>query len=283
MYRRALVAVLAVALMVASGTVLAQSNVTTGEILGTVQDVDGGVLPGVTVVARNVDTGFTRNAVTGGEGSYAFQLMPVGNYQVRAELAGFKPEVRQSIRVSLGTSVRVDFTLQLGNLQEEIVVTGAAPLVETTRPDVASTVSSEQIENLPLNGRDFLDFIALTPMSTTDEDGRAHIGGMRGIQNSFNIDGANSQSNFFGEERGGTRPPFTFSQGARSSRPRTTSSSATRPAVSSTPSPSRAPTRCAARRGTTSATRASSTRTRSAAPPTTSTRSSSAPPSAGRS
>ncbi len=214
MYRRALVAVLAVALMVASGTVLAQSNVTTGEILGTVQDVDGGVLPGVTVVARNVDTGFTRNAVTGGEGNYAFQLMPVGNYQLRAELAGFKPEVRQSIRVSLGTSVRVDFTLQLGNLQEEIVVTGAAPLVETTRPDVASTVSSEQIENLPLNGRDFLDFIALTPMSTTDEDGRAHIGGMRGIQNSFNIDGANSQSNFFGEERGGTRPPFTFSQGA---------------------------------------------------------------------
>jgi hypothetical protein len=205
--------VCALALVVAPA-VLAQSNVTTGELLGTVQDPQGGVLPGTSIEAKNPETGLTRRLVTGPDGRYDFQFMPVGTYDIRAELAGFRPEVRQGIAVNLGTSVRVDFTLQIGTLQEEVIVTAAAPLVETTRPDVTNSVSERQIEDLPLNGRDFLNFIALTPQATIDSSQRAHIGGMRGIQNSFNIDGANDQSYFFGEERGGTRPPFTFSQAA---------------------------------------------------------------------
>mgnify|MGYP005842162011 CR=1 FL=1 len=200
--------------MAAAAPSWAQSNVTNGEVLGRVRDSQGGVLPGVTVEVRNPATGLVRRAVTGGDGSFRLQLIPVGVYDVRAELAGFRPELRQGIEVSLGSSVRVDFVFELGTLAEEITVTAAAPLVETTRPDVANAVGELQIATLPLNGRDFLDFINLTPQSNTDDDGRAHIGGMRGIQNSFNIDGANSQSNFFGEERGGTRPPFTFSQAA---------------------------------------------------------------------
>lgn len=204
----------ALVIVAVAAPLAAQSNVTTGELLGRVQDSEGGVLPGASVEARNPATGLVRRAVTGSDGSFRFQLVPVGVYEVRAELAGFRPELRQGIQVGLGSSVKVDFVLELGTLAEEITVTAAAPVVETTRPDVANAVSEMQIATLPLNGRDFLDFINLTPQSNTDDDGRAHIGGMRGIQNSFNIDGANSQSNFFGEERGGTRPPFTFSQAA---------------------------------------------------------------------
>jgi hypothetical protein len=85
---------------------------------------------------------------------------------------------------------------------------------------MSSAVSDESIANLPLEGRDFTNFVLLTPGATYSdanqvEGGRGGLNiGARGIQNSFNIDGANSQSSFFGEERGGTRPPFTFSQSA---------------------------------------------------------------------
>jgi len=200
--------------VLAGTTLLAQSSVTTGELAGRVVDADQAVLPGVTVEVKNPATGLVRRAVTDTAGFYRIDLLPPGSYEVRVELAGFRPEVRQGVTVSLGAMVRLDFTLQIGAQAEEITVVADAPVVETTNPSVAAAVSADSIANLPLNGRDFLDFIALTPMTTTDDNGRAHVAGQRGVQNSFNIDGANNQSNFFGEERGTTRAPFTFSQGA---------------------------------------------------------------------
>jgi len=210
----------ALALVAGAGTGWAQ-NVATGQIFGAVADTDGGVLPGVTVRATNPETGLTRFVVTDGVGAYRLDLLPSGTYEVRAELAGFRPEVKQGIDVTLGSIVRVDFTLQVGAQAEEIVVTAAAPVIETTNPNVSNSVSSEAIANLPLDGRDFLDFIVLTPGAvagdTTEVNGGrggVNVNGRRAIQNSYNIDGSNSQSSFFGEERGGTRPPFTFSQAA---------------------------------------------------------------------
>ncbi|NWG00988.1 MAG: TonB-dependent receptor [Thermoanaerobaculaceae bacterium] len=205
---------MAALLLLVAAPLLAQSSVTTGELSGRVVDPDQGVLPGATVEARNPATGLTRRALTDAEGRYRIDLLPPGSYEVRVELSGFRPELRQGVTVTLGAMVRLDFTLQVGAQTEEITVTADAPVVETTNPSVASAVTAQSIASLPLNGRDFLDFIALTPMSTTDDNGRAHIAGQRGVQNSFNIDGANNQSNFFGEERGTTRAPFTFSQGA---------------------------------------------------------------------
>ena len=118
------------------------------------------------------------------------------------------------------SSVRIDFALAISAIEEEIVVTAEAPVVETTNPNASASVSDEQIANLPLNGRDFTDFALLTPGATFGDTnavqgarGGLNVGA-RAIQNSFNIDGANNQSSFFGEERGGTRPPFTFSQAA---------------------------------------------------------------------
>lgn len=211
----------AIAVLVAPGVVLAQSNVATGQLQGRVVDPDGAALPGVAVTASNEATGFARTSVTGPEGRYQIDLLPSGTYDIRAELESFSPEVKRGVSVTLGSSVVLDFQLRLGAIEEEIVVTADAPVVEVTNPNVSSSVSSEAIANLPLNGRDFLDFIVLTPGSvagTPDEisggRGGVNINGMRAIQNSFNIDGSNSQSSFFGEERGGTRPPFTFSQAA---------------------------------------------------------------------
>jgi outer membrane receptor protein involved in Fe transport len=207
-------------LVLAPTAAWAQSSVSTGQILGSIKDPDGAAMPGVSIEARNPATGFARNAVTDPSGFFRIDLLPSGSYDVRADLPGFKSEVKRGVVVTLGSSVAVDFFLQVSAVEEEIVVTGEAPIVETTNPSITSAVSDEAIANLPLEGRDFTNFVLLTPGATFSdinqvEGGRGGLNiGARGIQNSFNIDGANSQSSFFGEERGGTRPPFTFSQAA---------------------------------------------------------------------
>jgi len=211
----------AIALLVLVPSVaLAQSSVSTGQIFGTAKDPNGAVMPGVSIQATNVDTGFARSAVSDTNGYFRLDLLPSGTYDVRADLGGFKSEIKRGIVVTLGSSVQINFDLAVASVEEEIVVTAESPIVESTNPSVTAAVSDQAIQNLPLDGRDFTDFVVLTPgtvAGNTDEIGGGRGGinvGARGIQNSFNIDGANSQSAFFGEERGGTRPPFTFSQAA---------------------------------------------------------------------
>ncbi len=217
--------VMTLGLVVAAAVVLAphagwaQSSGVTGQLIGTATDSDGGAMPGATIVATNTETGFSRTAITDTAGFYRLDLLPVGIYDVKAALDGFRTEIKRGARVSLGSSVRIDYILAESAIAEEIVVTAEAPIIETTNPSVAASVGEQSIQNLPLQGRDFTDFAILVPgtvgadASQQSSRGGLHLGA-RAIQNSFNIDGSNSQSSFFGEERGGTRPPFTFSQAA---------------------------------------------------------------------
>jgi len=193
---------------------LAQSDLTKGSIAGVVRDDSGGVLPGATVQVTNKDTGLTRSSPTDRGGNYSFTLLPPGTYSVRAELPNFSLVEKTGVRVTLGETASIDFELEVSNVKEEVIVTAEAPVVETTKSDVSQVVNERQIETLPLNGRDFTDLVRLTPGTVDAGDGRVSVGGNRGIQNNFNIDGADSNSSFFGEERGGTRPSFTFSQAA---------------------------------------------------------------------
>ena len=198
---------------------LAQTNVATGQIFGTCKDPNGAATPGVVIQVKNRDTGFTRGRVSDTSGFFRIDLLPSGTYDLRADLRGFKSEIRRGVEVTLGSSIKVEFHLVLSAVEQEIVVTAESPVIETTSPSVADSIGATNIANLPLNGRDFTDFILLTPGAVAPGDdavtGRGGVNiGARGIQNSFNIDGSNDQSSFFGEERGGTRPPFTFSQSA---------------------------------------------------------------------
>ena len=203
----------------------AQSSGSTGQIIGTATDTDGGAMPGATIVATNTETGFSRTAITDTAGFYRLDLLPVGTYDVKAALDGFRTEIKRGAQVGLGSSVRIDYILAESAISEEIVVTAEAPVIETTNPSVTANVGDQAIANLPLQGRDFTDFAILVPGAVAGRQtatGGSEVAGGRGglnmgaraIQNSFNIDGSNSQSSFFGEERGGTRPPFTFSQAA---------------------------------------------------------------------
>ena len=194
-------------------TLLGQSQATTGIIQGTVTDESGGVLPGVTITLTNTETGFERIQITDNRGRFRGLLLPLGPYRVAASLEGFGTLVRDGINVSLGASVNLGLSLKVADVGEEIVVTGEAPTIESSRTESQVRIDERTLEGLPNNGRNFLEFTKLTPGATIVQgpDGEElSINGQKGINNNISVDGADFNNPFFGEQRGGQRPPFTF-------------------------------------------------------------------------
>ena len=141
----------------------AQTNA--GSLSGRVSDASGGALPGVTVAATNNATGFNRTVVTESDGSYRFQSLPVGVYDVNADLAGFGSVTTRNVEVNVATDRALNVTLKQASVKEQITVTAASPLIETT-PAVSTVVSQREIQNLPLNGRQFANLGSLAPGTT---------------------------------------------------------------------------------------------------------------------
>ena len=112
---------LALAVLVPQG-VLAQSDVSTGQLFGTVTDPDGGVMPGATIEVKNTETGFVRRTVSDASGFFRVDLLPVGDYEVKATLAGFKTQVYRDVKIGLGSSARVDFALAISAVEEAVLV-----------------------------------------------------------------------------------------------------------------------------------------------------------------
>ncbi|MBI4463721.1 MAG: carboxypeptidase regulatory-like domain-containing protein, partial [Acidobacteria bacterium] len=145
------------------GVSLLWGQVTTGSILGRVQDQTGAVVPGVSVTARNLETGLTRTVVTNERGRYQILSLPPGNYEVEAEMAGFQKAIRRGIELTVGREAVVNLSQSVGEVTEQVVVVGEAPLVETTRAEMAGLVSQQQIQDLPLNGRSLDQLVYLEP------------------------------------------------------------------------------------------------------------------------
>jgi hypothetical protein len=194
---------------------LAQSS--TGSISGTVTDDSGAALPGVTVTATNSGTGASRTVVTNVGGYYQVPLLPPAKYRIEGSLDGFQPVRRDNVTVNIGSDVSVNLSLKVG-VAETMTVTADAPLIETERTQVSSVVNETAIENLPANGRNFIDFVLTTPGVVKDVRlGDISFAGQRGTLNSLVIDGANNDNTFFGQALGRTgsgRAPYQFSQDA---------------------------------------------------------------------
>ncbi|MBI4456672.1 MAG: TonB-dependent receptor [Acidobacteria bacterium] len=177
------------------------AQVASGTISGTVKDASGSILPGVTLTIRNVETGVSRTVITDDEGRYRAPELAVGNYDVQAELAGFQTAVRSGIQLTVGREAVVDFTLQVGEISEKVVVKGEAPMVNTTSATMSELVDQRQVHDLPLNGRDLSQLSLLTPGVTfartapsgTHVQGNANIkisvGGARVFMTGFLLDG----------------------------------------------------------------------------------------------
>jgi hypothetical protein len=143
--------------------VFAQTNA--GSLSGRVSDDTGTALPGVTVTATNASTGFNRTVVTEVDGTYRFASLPVGTYEVNAELSGFGSVLTRNVEVNVSTDRTLNVTLKQAAVKEQITVTAASPLIETT-PAIGTVVSQREIANLPLNGRQFANLGSLAPGTT---------------------------------------------------------------------------------------------------------------------
>ncbi len=143
-----------------SGSAAAQ---TTSTIAGRVLDQSGGVLPGVAVTVRNLGTGFARNVTTGGEGRFTIPSLPVGSYQLTAELQGFRTSVLNNIRTTVGETVELTVALTVGGVTEQVTITADSSPVNSRTSELSYLVAEEAVEQLPLNGRNYTDLALLQP------------------------------------------------------------------------------------------------------------------------
>ena len=207
-------ALLCCCLTVVPARLHAQAQATTGVIRGTVTDSAGTPLADAVVTLVNAETNAERVLNTNSRGVYVGTLLRVGTYSVRARSLGFIEAQRSNIPLRLGETVEVNFALAPQAVQlEEIQVAAQEPVVDVTMSESATRLGVEAVEGLPNNGRNIFNFTTLTPnvaiVQGPDGD-EISIGGQRGIHNNVSVDGADFNNPFFGEQRGGQRPAFTF-------------------------------------------------------------------------
>jgi len=176
MFRRVLSTCVLIAACTASA-VFAQA--VSGTILGTVTDATGAVRPSAKVTVVNEDTGLSRTIVSDGNGEYTFPSLPTGHYTVTAELTGFRTLAMSNIVLGVDQHVKIDLKLEAGGVSETMTVVGETPLLQTSTSELGATIGQQNIEALPLNGRNFVNLTRTVP------------GVLRGIPGA-NIDGAGS-------------------------------------------------------------------------------------------
>ncbi len=193
----------------------AQSQATTGQIVGTVKDPQQSAVSGATAIVTNTGTGLTQTLTTNEDGGFRAVNLPPGNYTLTVTAQGFGELTQTGYQVTVGSSLDANVTLQVTAVTEEVTVTSAA--VETTQAQSTVTLNSTAIEGLPIQGRRFQDFVTLTPGADVDPTrGQISLVGQRGINSNIQIDGADYNNPFFGGIRGGERSneAFTFPQSA---------------------------------------------------------------------
>jgi hypothetical protein len=196
--------------VIASGLSL-YSQVVSGTIVGTVHDPSGAAVSGTGVTLRNLDTNQTRESNTNDVGAFTFATLPPGHYKVSTSHPGFKSAVTSDIDLQIDQTARVDLTLEVGQVSEEVTVSAASAVLETDTATMGQVIAEKPVNDLPLNGRNFLDLASLTAgvvpaTAATNQTARigrseltTHVAGGRGYANSFLIDGIESRGARLGE------------------------------------------------------------------------------------
>src|SRR5437879_7056469 len=199
-------AALVISLFAATGYLWAQA---TAQISGTARDQSGAVLPGVEIRATQAETGITRAAVTNETGSYVLPNLPIGPYKLEASLPGFRTYVQTGIVLEVNASPQVNVTLEVGQVSEQVEVEANATLVETRNSGVGVVVENARILELPLNGRNVNELVALigaaapaTTLNGSSRDpfaqGNVSVAGGLNSGLSYKLDGADHNNPFQG-------------------------------------------------------------------------------------
>ena len=202
----------------------AQNVVLTGALGGRVTDSSGAVLPGASVVVRNLATGVEQTSTTNRAGLYRFPAVMPGSYSITAGVKGFR-DVQVLVRVLVGNTTSQDIKLQVGASTDTVKVIGTTPLLRPEESSATTLLERSFIEDLPLNGRKYTDFATLSPNTSYDGDtGLVSIAGQQGGEdsgyangngsNAFTVDGNNATNSFFADIIGRYRIPYLYGEDA---------------------------------------------------------------------
>ena len=180
------------------GPTAAQTN--TGEIGGTIRDESGGVLPGATVVATHPASGFSVERVSDANGRFFISSLPIGEWNVEVELSGFSRAIQRGVVLQIGSTLDLVFDLALGQLSEEVTVAAPVPTLQTTTAEISDVIENRVVEQLPLNGRQFLQLAQLSDSVVIPPGGTRgvalqqagplpNVGGQRAGHNIYLLDG----------------------------------------------------------------------------------------------
>jgi hypothetical protein len=211
-------------LMASCISLTAQNVVLTGSVSGRVTDLSGAVVPGATVVVRNLATGVQQSASSNRDGLYRFPVVMPGTYSLAASAKGFR-DAQVLARVLVGNITSQDIKLKVGAGVDTIQVTGTGPMLRPEESSATTVLERSLIEELPLNGRKYTDFVTLTPNTSYDGDtGLVSIAGQQGGEDSgyangngstaFTVDGSNATNSYFSDILGRYRIPYLYGEDA---------------------------------------------------------------------
>jgi Carboxypeptidase regulatory-like domain/TonB dependent receptor-like, beta-barrel/TonB-dependent Receptor Plug Domain len=203
---RKLCAALATILTLVTLPVSAQQG--TAELRGVVVDQQQAILPGVTVTARNEDTGMFRETTSNPDGTYFFSGIIPGMYELRAVLSGFKQYTRPGVRLEVGRTMTVNVTLEIGQIQEAVTVAAETPLIDLTSNEIGGLITSRELTEMPSVNRNFIGFVGMLPgivpnISTESFGSDAVVvNGTDSRNNNYLVDGANNNDDVIGQRAG---------------------------------------------------------------------------------
>jgi carboxypeptidase family protein len=211
----ALVALLVVCLAALRAPLAAQSGSGAGTIEGVVLDPDSRPVAGVTVILRNEATGYQRTVETNGTGRFSAVAMPVGSYAVEAMAPRFATQRLSGVRLAVGATPSLTVKLGLAALTEQVTVSGEATRLDPTLPSTSTSINLKAVSDLPIRGRNFVEFALLTPNISQEANRNGLVvNGQRSINSNISIDGVDVNDSLQGNQRGGNDATYSFPQSA---------------------------------------------------------------------
>lgn len=211
-YRQIALFVLFVSL---AASTFGQSEFGSAAIEGTIVDPNGGAVAGAAVTIRNLETGLERSTVSDSSGRYSSRVLPVGRYMVAVSADGFAEGRREGVLLRVGETTPLNITLQPADVTAQVDIVAGADLIDTETTTTGSSISERLVSDLPVRGRNFTEFVTLTPavIQEADRSGLV-VAGQRSINSNISVDGADYNDPLQGNQRGGNESVFFFPQSA---------------------------------------------------------------------
>jgi hypothetical protein len=184
-----------------------------GNIVGTITDASGAAVANATVIVLNADTGVSRTLTTNNDGLYTATFLQPGHYEVSASASGFGKIDRKNLVLTVGQILSIDATLPPASVTTDVIVTSETPILDTEKTEVSQTIDQNLISNLPVNGRNWSNFVLASPNVVPDGgSGLVSFRGISGLYNQNYVDGANNNQMLFSEARGrASGAPYVYS------------------------------------------------------------------------